>query len=155
MNLEEIERAIPHRRPFLLIDEIVLREPGHIVCRKTFSADESWYRGHFPHFPVTPGVLLCETAMQAGAVLVSAEYGAAGRHDREISQRVPVVTRIDDARFRQMVRPGQTVTADVRLIEKLGGAFFLDAKVLVDEKTAVRFRFACTLAETGDGLRGK
>jgi 3-hydroxyacyl-[acyl-carrier-protein] dehydratase len=58
----EIEAAIPHRPPFLLIDEIVEQTDNRIVCRKTFSGDEYFFAGHYPGFPITPGVLLCEAA---------------------------------------------------------------------------------------------
>ena len=71
MTLAEIHAAIPHREPFLLLDEIVERDERRIVCRKTFRGDEYFYAGHYPGFPLTPGVLLCEAAMQAGAVLLS------------------------------------------------------------------------------------
>ena len=88
MSLDAIKAAIPHREPFLLIDEIVEQSENRIVCRKTFTGDEFWYAGHYPKFPLTPGVLLCEAAMQAGAVLLS-KYAAdgagrrAGRHADE------------------------------------------------------------------------
>ena len=70
MSLATIEAAIPHRAPFLLIDEIVSQSENEIHCRKTFTGEEFWYAGHYPAFPLTPGVLLCEAAMQAGAVLL-------------------------------------------------------------------------------------
>ena len=57
MSLEAIKSAIPHREPFLLIDEIVEQTDNHIVCRKTFTGEEFWYPGHYPNFPLTPGVL--------------------------------------------------------------------------------------------------
>ena len=69
MTLDAIKAAIPHREPFLLVDEIVEQSDNRIVCRKRFTGDEFWYRGHYPQFPLTPGVLLVEAAMQAGAVL--------------------------------------------------------------------------------------
>ncbi|MFV2067652.1 MAG: 3-hydroxyacyl-ACP dehydratase FabZ family protein [Pirellulales bacterium] len=139
MNLDPIHAAIPHREPFLLVDTIVRQAADQIVCRKTFSGEEFWYRGHYPDFPLTPGVLLCEAAMQAGAILL-AQYAA------ESGPRVPVATRMTDVKFKRMVRPGDTIEVDVRLDERLADAFFLTAKVSVDGRVAVRFRFACTLA---------
>ena len=76
---KQIKAAIPHREPFLLLDEIVEQTDARIVCRKTFTGDEFWYRGHYPDFPITPGVLLCEAAMQAGAVLLSKHGGRRAR----------------------------------------------------------------------------
>ena len=58
MSRQAILRAIPHREPFLLVDEIVEQSDNRIVCRKRFTGDEFWYRGHYPTFPLTPGVLL-------------------------------------------------------------------------------------------------
>jgi 3-hydroxyacyl-[acyl-carrier-protein] dehydratase len=143
MSLAEIQAAIPHREPFLLIDEIVERDERHIVCRKTFRADEYFYAGHYPGYPLTPGVLLCEAAMQAGAVLLSGQVPSAAESG---AARVPVATRMNDVRFKRMVKPGDSVLIEVDLNERLADAFFLTAKVSCGGKLAVRFEFACTLA---------
>jgi len=140
MSLEAIKAAIPHREPFLLIDEIVEQHENRIVCRKTFSGDEFWYRGHYPHFPITPGVLLCEAAMQAGAVLLSKLVESDG-------ETVPVATRANNVQFKKMVRPGDTMLVEAELTERLANAFFLKAKITVDGKVAVRFDFACTMTK--------
>jgi len=139
MTRQAIEAAIPHRPPFLLLDEIVDQRDERIVCRKTFHGDEFWYAGHYPDYPLTPGVLLCEAGLQAGAVLLS-------RHAGDGGDRVPVATRLSDVKFKHMVRPGDTIEIEVTLIERLADAFFLAGKVSSDGKVAVRFRFACTLA---------
>jgi 3-hydroxyacyl-[acyl-carrier-protein] dehydratase len=138
LSLAEIYAAIPHREPFLLIDEIVSQSDTRIVCRKRFTGAEYFYGGHYPHFPITPGVLLCEAAMQAGAVLLSAKISA----DRN---SVPVATRMNDVRFKRLVRPGETIEIEVDLTDRLADAFFLKAKVTCEGKIAVRFEFACTL----------
>ena len=134
----EILSAIPHRPPFLMVDEIVSRTADRIVCRKTFSADEYFFAGHYPGSPIVPGVLLCEAAMQAGAVLVADALSGEGGH--------PVATRMNNVRFKQMVRPGDTIEIEVDLKERLASAFFLAAKVTLAGKVAVRLEFACTLA---------
>ena len=139
MSLETIKSAIPHREPFLLIDEVVEQTENHIVCRKTFTGEEFWYQGHYPSFPLTPGVLLCEAAMQAGAVLLSKVVS-------DNPDMVPVVSRMNHVKFKTMVRPGDTVTLEVELNEQLAGAFFLDATVMVGNRTAVTFDFACKMA---------
>jgi 3-hydroxyacyl-[acyl-carrier-protein] dehydratase len=139
MSLEQIKAAIPHREPFLLIDEIVEQSDARIVCRKTFTGDEFWYRGHYPDFPITPGVILCEAAMQAGAVLLSKLVA-------EQSGSVPVATRAKNVQFKHMVRPGDTIELEVELTERLANAFFMNAKITVAGKVACRLDFACTLA---------
>jgi 3-hydroxyacyl-[acyl-carrier-protein] dehydratase len=139
MTLEAIKAAIPHREPFLLLDEIIEQTENHIVCRKTFTGKEFWYAGHYPEFPLTPGVLLCEAAMQAGAVLLAKVVA-------DNPDRVPVVSRMNNVKFKAMVRPGDTATLDITLTEKMAGAFFMDAKVILNDKPAVTFDFACKMA---------
>jgi 3-hydroxyacyl-[acyl-carrier-protein] dehydratase len=138
MTLEAIKAAIPHREPFLLLDEIVEQSETRIVCRKQFTGDEFWYRGHYPHFPITPGVLLCEAAMQAGAVLLS-------KHAASDPDAVPVATRANNVQFKQMVLPWDTIEIEVELVEILANAFFMKARVTSRGKVACRFEFACTL----------
>jgi 3-hydroxyacyl-[acyl-carrier-protein] dehydratase len=138
MTLDAIKAAIPHREPFLLLDQILEQADDRIVCRKTFHGDEFWYQGHYPEFPITPGVLLCEAAMQAGAVLLSTRVG-----DR--SGATPVATRLNNVQFRQTVLPGATIDVEVQLVEQLAEAFFMKARVSSGGKLAARLEFACTL----------
>ena len=140
MHREAIEAAIPHRPPMLLIDEIVRRDEQSIVCRKTFRADEFFFQGHYPDFPLVPGVILCEAAMQAGAIMLAAWM--------QEGEGVPVATRMNDVRFKRMIRPGETIELEVRLNERLADAFFMQAAVRCEGKLAVRFEFACTMAKT-------
>jgi 3-hydroxyacyl-[acyl-carrier-protein] dehydratase len=140
MSLEQIEAAIPHRKPMLLLDEIVERGEDRIVCRKTFRDDEYFFQGHYPGMPLVPGVILCEAAMQAGAVLLSAQLSDAG-------EGAPVATRMNNVKFRQMVKPGDTIDIEIKLDERMADAFFMTAKVGTGGKVAVRFEFACTVAK--------
>ena len=117
----------------LLVDEVVACDEKTITTRKTFRADEYFVQGHYPDRPIVPGIILCEVGMQSGAILLS-QYAGEG---------VPVATRMNDVRFRQIVRPGDTVEANVELIEKLSNAFFMKAKLTRDNKQVMRFEFAC------------
>ena len=108
-QLAEVEAAIPHRAPMLLVDAVLERQDDHIVCEKTFRSDEFFFQGHYPDEPIVPGVILCEAAMQAGAILLSEAMGA--------SEGIPVATRMNDVKFRQMVRPGDTIQIQIPMID--------------------------------------
>lgn len=140
MTREAIYAAIPHRPPMLLVDEIVSQTDETIVCRKTFAADEYFFQGHYPEYPLVPGVILCEATMQCGAVMLS-KFAAEGKG-------VPVATRLSDVKFKKMIRPGDTIEMEVKLVERMADAFFMTGKATCDGKVAVRFDFACTMAPT-------
>jgi len=139
MNQAALEQMIPHRDPFLWIDEVTDLSETRIVARKRIPEDLDVFRGHYPHFPILPGVLQLEAAFQAGAVLI-AETQEVG------TGNVPVVTRVNNTKFRTMVRPGDTLDIEVQLTEQLANAFFLTGKVSVAGKTTVRLEFACAAA---------
>jgi 3-hydroxyacyl-[acyl-carrier-protein] dehydratase len=141
MTHEEIQAAIPHRDPFLLVDEVIERTETRIFGVKTFTGREWFFAGHYPGFPLVPGVLLCEAATQCGAVLLSSLLPVA-----DSEGKMPVLTRMNDVRFKRMVRPGEKILIEVELVERLADAVFMKAKVTVDGKVAVRLEFACTLA---------
>ena len=128
--------SIPHRPPFRFVDEIVEVDEGRIVTRYRADAGAAFFAGHYPDHPVMPGVLICESAFQAGALLVASRLGGIKDDDR-----VPVITRIGDARFKKMVRPGDTLEAEVCLDDELDGAYFMTGRVRVAGAVAVRVTF--------------
>ena len=142
MSRQEILDAIPHRPPFLLVDEIVEQSDSRIVCHKTFTGDEDFFAGHYPGYPLVPGVLLCEAAMQCGAILLS-------RHLAGEDDKVPVATRMNDVRFKRMVRPGDTLMIEARFVEKISTAYCLNAKIRVEGKLTASCEFICTLVQEG------
>jgi 3-hydroxyacyl-[acyl-carrier-protein] dehydratase len=146
-KLEEVKAAIPHREPFLFVDEIVECEGNRILCKKTFRGDENFFVGHYPGFPVVPGVLQCEAGMQAGAILLTRIF-----KDEEIGGRLPVVAKMGEVRFKRMVRPGDTLFLEVKFKDRMAGAYFLHVKIIVDGKTSAQFDVACALTEMPEGF---
>jgi len=141
-KLEEVKAAIPHREPFLLVDEIVECDETRILCKKTFHADEPFFVGHYPGNPIVPGVLQCEAAMQAGAILLSRIL-----RKEEIAGRLPVVAKLEKVRFKEMVRPGDPLLLEIKFRDKAAGIYFLHAKVTVRGKTTAQLDIACALIE--------
>lgn len=139
LTLDQIRDAIPHRDPFLWIDEVVEITEQHIVARKVLSPDLDVFRGHYPHYPVLPGVLQCEACFQAGAILVS-------RLQSVGAGQVPVVTRVNNVKFRHMLRPGDVMELEVQLTERLQNTYFMTGKVSAGGRVAARLEFACTAA---------
>lgn len=146
-KLEEVKAAIPHREPFLFVDEIVECEGNRILCKKTFRGDEAFFAGHYPGNPIVPGVLQCEAAMQAGAILLTRIF-----KDEELGSRLPVVAKMGEVRFKKMVRPGDTLLLEVKFKNKIAGIYLLQTKVIVDGKTAAQFDMACALIEQPEEL---
>jgi 3-hydroxyacyl-[acyl-carrier-protein] dehydratase len=140
MNRDDIQQFIPHRDPFLWLDEVIFIDETSIHARKHLTPELDVFGGHYPHFPVLPGVLQCEAALQAGAVLIS-------RLIETGSDQVPVATRMNNVKFRRLVRPGDTLDIEVELTERLQNAFFLTGKCSVDGKVTTRLEFACTATD--------
>ncbi len=139
MNLAEIKKIIPHREPFLWLDKVVLLEDDFLRAEKFLPSDLPVFTGHYPNYPIMPGVLLCEAVFQAGALLLSQSLQGE-------AEGVPVLARIKGAKFKREVRPGDTVVIEVHLLEKLGSAWFMKGSVFVGNKVAVQVSFSCALS---------
>lgn len=139
LSREQVESLIPHRAPFLWLDEVVELSANRIRARKFIDPQLDVFRGHYPAFPVLPGVLQCEALFQAGAVLIAQLHPPA-------EGTVPVVTRMNQGQFRKLVRPGDMLELDVELTETLANAFFLKGKSLVEGQVCARIEFACAAA---------
>jgi 3-hydroxyacyl-[acyl-carrier-protein] dehydratase len=127
----EIEAILPHREPFLLIDEVLELEPGRrVVARKTVRADEWYLAGHFPGRPVMPGVLIVEAMAQTGAVAVLS--------DEENRGKLALFAGIDNVRFKRIVEPGDELELSCELERVRGPIGRGAAEARVDGELAAR-----------------
>lgn len=138
----DIEQAIPHRPPFLFIDRMVEITEEGAVAERAIRAEEPHFEGHYPGNPLMPGVLLCEATFQTAAVYLVERMTSAGEGG---SGKTPVLARIEQAKFKQKVRPGDMIRIEVKFRETMGRFHFLEGKVLVGGKAAVTLSFALAL----------
>ena len=137
-----ITERIPHRPPFLWLDRVVEISESSILAEKTIPEDLDLFQGHYPGYPLMPGVLLCEAVFQAGGVLLADMHRS---DDQTEALAKPVLTRILGAKFKREVHPGDTIAISASLKERVGDAWFLKGTVRVDGKVAVRVEFGCIL----------
>jgi 3-hydroxyacyl-[acyl-carrier-protein] dehydratase len=142
LNREQIEQCIPHRAPFLWLDEIVEITSVRLTARKFLDPQLDVFAGHYPDFPVLPGVLQCEMAFQAAAVFIA-------KTESMVEGQIPVVTRLNNTKFRHMIGPGEMVDIEVELTDRLANAFFLAGKISAGGRTATRLEFACAITAAG------
>lgn len=133
----DIEALIPHRAPFLLVDEVVSIDGNTIRTRKKVNGDDPVFKGHFPGFPIMPGVHIVEAIVQSGAILIAQMPGGT-------LGLMPVLTRLNNGKFKQMVKPGDTIEIEATLKERMANAFFMEGSARVGGKLAVSIDFACT-----------
>ena len=139
MDINEIMAILPHRYPFLLIDRIVEAErKTRIVALKNVSINEPFFQGHFPGFPIMPGVLMVEAIAQAGGALLLTEYA-----DRD--DKLMVFTSIDGAKFRRPVVPGDQLRIEVTVLNWRTSAVKMRGVATVDGKIACEATVMCAL----------
>ena len=129
---DEVKKLIPQREPFLFVDKILERGENKITTSLKLTGEEDFFKGHFPGNPIMPGVLLQEAIFQTGALLMSAD-GAGG---------LGVVTRVQNAKFKNMVRPGDELVMEVELVEKISNASYMKGKSTVNGKAVLVIEFA-------------
>ena len=142
--LEMILNNIPQREPFLFIENVIEKSENAITTSKRLTGEEDFFRGHFPGRPVFPGVLMCEAIFQTGALLMSLKGESAGL------DRTAVVTRIQNAKFKNMAKPGDLLMITVEFVETLANATFMKGKIKVNDKTIMSIEFAAALVPNGE-----
>lgn len=132
-NVVEIQKILPHRYPFLLVDRITdLKQGEYIEGYKNVSIAEPVFQGHFPDHPIYPGVMIIEGMAQAGGVLAFKSMDNASQE--EIQNKVVYFMSIDKAKFRAPVTPGDRLVYKLNVIKNKGAVWQLDAKAYVDDK---------------------
>jgi 3-hydroxyacyl-[acyl-carrier-protein] dehydratase len=139
MDIHEILRLLPHRYPIILVDRVLELEPGkRIAALKNVSVNEPVFMGHFPHYPVMPGVLIIEALAQAAAILSFVTFDK-----RADKNSVYYFAGIDAARFKRPVGPGDQLRLEVELVREMRGIGKFNARALVDGQVAAEAELLC------------
>jgi 3-hydroxyacyl-[acyl-carrier-protein] dehydratase len=141
LDISEIQKFLPHRYPFLLIDKVVEMERfKRIVAIKNVSINEAFFQGHFPGKPVMPGVLILESMAQAGGLLLLQEIP-----DRE--QKLLYLASMNDVKFRRPVLPGDQLRVEVNILAWKGDLCKIEAKAYVEDNLATEAKLMCVMVD--------
>jgi beta-hydroxyacyl-ACP dehydratase FabZ len=143
LDINEIQSILPHRYPFLLVDRIVELEAERIVGVKNVTLNEPFFAGHFPAFPVMPGVLIIEAMAQAAGVLVLKNIP--DRH-----QKLVFLVAVENARFRKPVVPGDTLRLEMQIIKRRTNVAKMAGRATVDGQLVAEAEVMCKLADKED-----
>ena len=140
-NINEIKNILPHRYPFLMVDKVSELEEGRrIVAIKNVSINEPFFAGHFPDYPIMPGVLVIEAMAHAGGIL----YIKSGV---DVTDRRPFFVGIDKVKFRKPIFPGDTMRMEVTVLRKRQNCWKLKGKTFVDDTLAVEAEILAVFVE--------
>ena len=145
-KLRPVKEILPHREPFLFIDEIVELTDTTVVATRTVRADEPQFKGHYPHRPIMPGVLLCETVVQCGAYLMAIKMG-----EEADMKGAPVVARMSNVKFKRMVTPGDELRVEAEHTRSMMDAHMMTGRVRRDGKVVCSLDFTVMLVKEGEG----
>ncbi len=116
LNREQIKDYIPHREPFLFVDEVIeIIDQEKIVAKKVFTDKQDFFAGHFPDFPVVPGVIITESLAQSGGILVNYSYGDEIKREGYSNA---LLTSLNNCKFRKPVLPNQELILEVEIVRK-------------------------------------
>ena len=133
IDVVEIQKILPHRFPFLLLDRVTELVPQiSIEGYKNVTIGEQIFQGHFPDHPIYPGVMIIEGMAQAGGVLAFKSMDTEGQENTK--EKVVYFMSIDNAKFRNPVRPGDKLVYQLNVLKHRGNIWVLDAKAYVDDK---------------------
>lgn len=139
----DVLSAIPHRPPFLFVDRILRRSETEIVAERILRKEEAFFQGHYPQIAIMPGVLLCEALFQTAGVLMS---GRLSKEEKD-GKKIPVLVRIESAKFKQMVFPGDRLQLEVQFVEKMKDFYFFKGSASQGNKRFVSIEFILGMVE--------
>lgn len=143
MNIGEIKQFLAHRYPFLLVDKVLDFEAGkHLTAVKNVTINEPFFQGHFPDYPVMPGVLIMEALAQATGLL-----GFKTMDEDPNEDKLYLFVGIDGARFKRQVVPGDVLTLKVELLKRSRAIWKFDCKALVDGQLAASATIMCAATD--------
>lgn len=146
MEIRDVLEYLPHRYPFLLIDRVLSCEPGRrVVALKNVTINEPFFQGHFPYFPVMPGVLIVEAMAQAAAILTFHSEKA-----KADERSLYYFVGIDNARFKKPVVPGDSLHLDVTLNRQVRGIWKFDGRALVENVVVAEAQLMCTVRKVNE-----
>src|SRR5580704_203728 len=144
MDIQWIREILPHRYPFLLVDRIEELEPDRIVGTKNVTINEPFFVGHFPDFPVMPGVLIIESMAQVAGVLVLSQI-----EDRKT--KLVLLASIEEAKFRKPVRPGDQLRIEMKVVKRKATIAKMSGAATVNGLVVAEATMLCKLADRTDG----
>lgn len=140
LDINQIRQILPHRYPMLLVDRIVEMEPDRIVGIKNVTGNEPFFAGHFPDYPVMPGVLIIEALAQTAGVLILHSIP-----DR--ANKLVFLVSVDNARFRRPVVPGDQLHLEMTVIKRKGTVAKMAGRAMVDGKVVSEAEMMCSLQD--------
>jgi 3-hydroxyacyl-[acyl-carrier-protein] dehydratase len=143
LDINEIRSILPHRYPFLLVDRILELETDRIVGIKNVTHNEPMFTGHFPDFPVMPGVLIVEAMAQTGGVLVLKSIP-----DRD--KKLVLLVAIENARFRKPVVPGDTLRMEMKVLKRKATVVKMAGEATVDGQVVAEAEVMCKLVDKAE-----
>ena len=146
IDITEIEKILPHRYPFLLVDRVIGLQKGEFIeAYKNITMNEQIFQGHFPSHPIYPGVMIIEGMAQAGGIL--AFKSVEDKEGVEVSNKIVYFTGIDKTKFRTPVKPGDRLTYKISVIKSRGAMWVFDAKAFVDDDLAAEAQIKAMIVD--------
>lgn len=140
LTIDQIREILPHRYPMLLVDRILELSDERVVGIKNVTANEPFFQGHFPDYPIMPGVLVVEAMAQCGGVL-------ALRSIPDRANKVVLFASIDDCRFRMPVTPGDQLRLELDIIRRRGAVIKMRGRALVGDRLAAEAVLMCSVSD--------